>query len=120
MGSRWISRAPDNAFDADRGRFAQYAASCIAPVEAPRHFFCRGEVIEVDHLPERTLLGSGKDRNSSARPDDSTLEAVIRESLARHKGNRAETARELGMHRSTLWRKMRQYGICATDDPGDS
>jgi DNA-binding NtrC family response regulator len=30
---------------------------------------------------------------------------------ARHKGNRVAAAQELRMHRSTLWRKLRQYGF---------
>ena len=37
--------------------------------------------------------------------------AIIEESLSRNQGNRQLTARELGMHRSTLWRKIRQYGL---------
>lgn len=72
---------------------------------------CRGGVIEVEHLPERIVTGTREEGNSSTPFGDSSLEAVIRECLARNQGNRAETARELGMHRSTLWRKMRQYGI---------
>ena len=38
-------------------------------------------------------------------------EAVLREALSRHHGNRSKVARELGIHRSTLWRKIKQYGI---------
>jgi transcriptional regulator of acetoin/glycerol metabolism len=36
---------------------------------------------------------------------------VILEALARNKGNRTRTAEELGLHRSTLWRKIKFYGI---------
>ena len=72
---------------------------------------CRGEVIEVEHLPERVVAGVREEEKSSTPPGDSSSEAVIRECLARNQGNRSETARELGMHRSTLWRKMRQHGI---------
>jgi len=72
---------------------------------------CRGDVIEVEHLPERVVAGVNDEETPSAPLSDSSAEAVIRECLTRNRGNRSETARELGMHRSTLWRKMRQYGI---------
>jgi PAS domain S-box-containing protein len=35
---------------------------------------------------------------------------VIRRTLERHGGNRAAAARELGMHRATLWRWLRKLG----------
>ncbi len=72
---------------------------------------CRGEVIETEHLPERIVTGVHEEERSSTPFGDSSPEAVIRECLSRNDGNRSETARELGMHRATLWRKMRQYGI---------
>jgi PAS domain S-box-containing protein len=80
---------------------------------AVEHAFvlCRGEVIEAEHLPERIVEGVGENRNTPKPFGDSSPAAVIRESLARNQGDRSKTARELGMHRSTLWRKMRQYGI---------
>ncbi len=39
------------------------------------------------------------------------MHAGIREALARHGGNRQATALELGMHRTTLWRKLQQHGL---------
>jgi len=70
---------------------------------------CDGEEIQVSHLPqsitEAALLGEGITLNPKSEAD------VIRETLLRHGGNRARAARELGMHRSTLWRKLREYGI---------
>jgi len=38
---------------------------------------------------------------------------VIEAALARNRWNRAEACRELGISRSTLWRKMRRLGIAA-------
>jgi two-component system, NtrC family, response regulator HydG len=38
-------------------------------------------------------------------------EEHIRLVLARHRGNAAATARQLGISRTTLWRKLKQYGI---------
>lgn len=72
---------------------------------------CQGERIEVQHLPERIVDGAQQRDRQPTRFADSSPEAVIRECLRRNKGNRARTARELGMHRSTLWRKIREYGI---------
>ena len=44
------------------------------------------------------------------------LEAqAIREALERNGGNRLAAARELGMHKSTLFRKMRLLGIDLPD-----
>jgi transcriptional regulator with PAS, ATPase and Fis domain len=72
---------------------------------------CDRETIEVDHLPERVVNGSSGQGHSSARFPDDTLKAMIREALNRNHGDRTKTARELGMHRTTLWRKIRQFGI---------
>ena len=36
---------------------------------------------------------------------------IIIETLRRNGGNRARAATELGMHRTTLWRKIKSYGI---------
>ena len=36
---------------------------------------------------------------------------LMMEALRRHGGNKTHAAEELGMHRSTLWRKIRTYGI---------
>jgi len=38
---------------------------------------------------------------------------VILEALRRNNGNKSKTAVELGVHRSTMWRKIRTYGISA-------
>ena len=36
---------------------------------------------------------------------------TIKATLDRYGGNRLEAARALGLHRTTLWRKMRRYGL---------
>lgn len=38
-------------------------------------------------------------------------EAAIRRALEAHGGNRSRAARELGIHRTTLYQKMRRYGL---------
>ena len=73
---------------------------------------CRDDVIAREHLPERIATKVRKHKSSLTQFGGSSPEAVIREWLARNDGDRSKVARELGMHRSTPWRKMRQYGIC--------
>ncbi len=53
---------------------------------------------------------------SPARPQSAhVLDLVERDAIAaaleRHKGNRTHAARELGIHRSTLFRKLKRYGM---------
>lgn len=74
---------------------------------------CDTGTIELEHLPRE--LGGG----STAEPDATAahhglplLEAeYISQVLRRHAGRRAEAARELGIHRTTLQRKIRRLGI---------
>jgi PAS domain S-box-containing protein len=72
---------------------------------------CSDELIELEHLPDRVVNGVRDRGTSSTQLGDSSLEAIIREALLRNRGDKSKTARELGMHRTTLWRKIRQYGI---------
>lgn len=69
--------------------------------------------IELEHLPgelvplSRHVLGGGKLLEATR-----ALEVqAIREALARNGGSRLATARELGLHKSTLFRKARQLGL---------
>jgi PAS domain S-box-containing protein len=75
---------------------------------------CKGEMIELRHLPPE-LIESSKEtilREKEVSKPLQTAEAeVIRKALERNKGNRLRTARELGINRSTLWRKIKRYGI---------
>ena len=70
--------------------------------------------IEAQHLPE-DIRGEGEDEaltpryRASAQIDDER--AVIEAALEHAGGTLARTADLLGMGRTTLWRKMRAYGI---------
>jgi transcriptional regulator with PAS, ATPase and Fis domain len=70
---------------------------------------CRDEEIQVEHLPQH-IVAESRMSNGFVYSRGNEKE-VIEEALRRHQGNRAKVADELGMHRSTLWRKMKSYGI---------
>ncbi|MDH3270613.1 MAG: sigma-54 dependent transcriptional regulator [Gemmatimonadota bacterium] len=73
--------------------------------------------IEAQHLPEEVRDsradgpesdGSERYRRSEPVEDERT---AIENALARYGGTRTDAARALGMSRTTLWRKMKEYGI---------
>ncbi len=64
------------------------------------------------------LNGNGKSRRAAAEDRAAGLTILevsarrtIEDVLRRHHWNRAEACRELGLSRTTLWRKMRRLGI---------
>jgi PAS domain S-box-containing protein len=70
---------------------------------------CHGPVIQPDHLPESITRRSRA--VSGVTPGGKNEKTVIAEALSRAGGNRTRAAEELGIHRTTLWRKMKSYGI---------
>jgi DNA-binding NtrC family response regulator len=70
---------------------------------------CHGDVIELEHLPAQVVAQS--EMPISVTFSGNNEKEVIMEVLRRHKGNRTQAARELGMHRSTLWRKLKSFGL---------
>ena len=84
---------------------------------------CAGGVIRPDDLPP-TIRGEGAiGQSPEVAGEEETLGAdapptleqiercAIEEALARHDGNLSETVRELGIGRTTLYRKLRKYGL---------
>jgi len=74
---------------------------------------CRGSIISMEHMPESvqpkdTSLGAKYTAGSTLRDAEA---AAILAALERNNWNRAATARELGVHPTTLWRKVRRLGI---------
>jgi PAS domain S-box-containing protein len=86
------------------------------------HAFVLGpeRLIEPRHLPEDLALRAGS-RTLSADVG-STLRAVeaqaIMEALKRNDYNRLATAKELGMHKTTLFRKMKSFGLMLPETDG--
>jgi PAS domain S-box-containing protein len=70
---------------------------------------CRGNEILPEHLPEAILEESNAINDISHNGNNER--EVILESLTRNQGNKSRVAIELGIHRSTLWRKMKSLGI---------
>jgi len=86
---------------------------------------CEGDVITDSDLPPAVrgaapkpvsplVLPSRADEAPRLNPLESAEAATIRDALGAHGGNRALAAKALGISRSTLWRKMRRFGI---EDP---
>jgi len=70
----------------------------------------RSSIISVDDLPEY-LRPRDSDRLTE-RPTLKDLESQLIVSILRKHGwNRGLAAKELGMHKTTLWRKMKRFGI---------
>ena len=74
---------------------------------------CPGSVIEVDHLPPAlSSRGVPCPACAGTRANLRQIEAsLLVELLRRHQGNRAAAARELGVHPSTVFRKIRSLGL---------
>ena len=76
---------------------------------------CRGEVIRLDDLPEVVRREEPRaevaNRLKSALADPERK--LIVESLEAHGWNRQQSARSLGINRTTLYKKMKRHGIVA-------
>jgi len=75
---------------------------------------CHGPQIKVEHLPKEFTRKLTYENNHIPQSGNRFHEAetrVISEALKKHSGNRAKTAAELGINKSTLWRKMKKFNI---------
>jgi transcriptional regulator of acetoin/glycerol metabolism len=74
---------------------------------------CGDGRIDIAHLPgELTAHGSMSGPDAKIRSAHDILDAqAIRAALARNTGNRLAAARELGIHKTTLYRRMKKLGI---------
>jgi PAS domain S-box-containing protein len=71
---------------------------------------CQGEEIRVEHLPDHIVGGSAGAQVGPPDAHPSEAQRIV-EALRRCLGNRTQAAKELKMHRTTLWRKSKMYGI---------
>lgn len=74
---------------------------------------CAESVIKAHHLPRRISGISLMDEAGSfpVRKKDSDARKELIKALEQSGGNRAETARILGVSRVTVWNRMKKYGI---------
>ena len=81
---------------------------------------CKGGVIQPGHLPTETVArphGAMTARGHDSigphpeRPLESAEADAIIDALERSNGNKLEAARRLGISRTTLWRKLKKYGL---------
>ena len=73
---------------------------------------CRHDEITAECLP--ASISGGKPAGGAAhaaRTLDEAEAEFLRDALARNGNDREATARELGIHRTTLWRRMKRLGI---------
>ncbi len=74
---------------------------------------CPGDEIKLKHLPQE-ILKSKSVMESKKKIDifKETERRLILETLKKHNWNKQNAAKELGIHRSSLWRKMKKFGLC--------
>jgi transcriptional regulator with PAS, ATPase and Fis domain len=75
---------------------------------------CRGKIIEKQHLPAEFTVNPNelKITNNNVNVVKEELEQQqIQQTLRKHHGHQGRTAKELGIDRTTLWRKLKKYKI---------
>jgi PAS domain S-box-containing protein len=80
---------------------------------------CHEGAIDVRHLPEELQPSAQHAMTSSHSSPNSKLKwaeaDAIRSALTRSHGSVGKAAEELGISRTTLWRKMKSFGVSADD-----
>jgi DNA-binding NtrC family response regulator len=125
--TRRVSGCSDDALEALR----QYdwpgnARELMAAIEHAC-IVCDGGRILACHLPHEVRDGAPSQDSDGARrigdsgrryqaPDAETEREAIRSALAEAGGNRTQAAALLGMGRTTLWQKLKAYGLDAVPD----
>jgi PAS domain S-box-containing protein len=71
---------------------------------------CGGETIAAADLPVY-IVGTRAEPVRAGKPRKSLSRKIIVDALRRAGNNRSAAARLLGLHRITLWRKLREFGI---------
>ncbi len=75
---------------------------------------CHGSQIEMEHLPKEFVEKFNDGKMSTTKSYGTLKESetnLIIDALKRHGGNRSKAAEELGVDKSTLWRKIKKYNI---------
>ncbi len=83
---------------------------------------CREKIISIEHLPQHLQpenSGTRVHRAAGTTLQEAETNAIMA-ALERNNWNRLATARELGIHPTTLWRKIRRLDIDLPDKDGRS
>lgn len=75
---------------------------------------CAGDTIRLDHLPSHIVAAFSQQlqpKDNLSRPLENAEADVIRNVITKNNGNRNLTAKELGISRTTLWRKIKKYKL---------
>jgi len=77
---------------------------------------CQGQTLQPEDLPPEVRTGGAATSTSnptstSTSPELPADAAVLKAALEAHRWSRVDTARALGVSRSTLWRRMRTLGL---------
>jgi len=77
---------------------------------------CKGERIDLDCLPKEITVDQEKISSPTMplpgeTPIDRAEAEVIERTLKTYHGNRIKTAKELGLDRTTLWRKIKKHAL---------
>jgi len=76
---------------------------------------CRKDRVELECLPKEITRGQVETTSplptKEESPFDQAEAGVIEKALEKCEGDRIKTAKELGIGRTTLWRKIRKYGL---------
>lgn len=70
---------------------------------------CNNEEILPEHLPLNII--NETEHNKKQVQNEISEKNLLQEALRRNEGNKTRTAYELGMHRATLYRKIKMHGI---------
>ncbi|MFC1497989.1 sigma-54 interaction domain-containing protein [Verrucomicrobiota bacterium] len=72
---------------------------------------CKGPIVQFAHLPKELAEEISKESGKGLLSLEQLEKKAIREGLLDNSGNRSAAAKQLGIDPSTLYRKMKRYGI---------
>ena len=76
---------------------------------------CQDIEIQLKHLPPelqvKNISISEQNSDNSLPPFQEAERKLIRDVLEKNKGSKVKAAEELKLHRATLYRKMKRYGL---------